>query len=688
MNFTLLKRYSRVMLLALFVSTLAPGYAQTNCGDPVFPAPAEILANVPEASGFNLVYQLPIPAANQTWATQADIPYSVNNSAVLAASTFTRIAYYVKLESVFLGPQWVWISMDAFTPNLSEISIPTGTVTFQQQVSNMNVLHYSQAPRTGITGNIEFWSNCYNTANAGGVAGASDFSYDFGDEIIPGENCYGSFQIHDFNSLETILAYNGWAFAGATAEDLGIGNFPGANTDWTLADNAALYDVRELYVFVDAGNSFQINCTPASISLDASGQASITASMVTDAVIGNCGITDIALSQSSFNCSNLGDNSVTVTVTRNGTPVTCTATVTVTDEIDPELQVTGTTPELGCDPSAADIDAALGSATASDNCGSLVPDVVTDPAVLIGTNYSQTRHFTATDVSGNSVSENRTVTWPAECNVATPHIFYANVSCASFSSGGAPLEYACYTTAGNKVKKVSPKNFYYYAVVDAPAVLGAGNSFYVDVVQTRSCASFKMFTIQGNQIRAHDLQCNKVSNGSEVSVGQGRVKISNATPGNSYVISVKYDGKGIEGSAFSVQAPVCNYFFEARVSINGSFGSGALVAGSEGSLEVRPNCVVPEPVNVESRIAFSNELSEEVIASPNPSAAYFNVTFSEIPSKNALIKIYDANGRLMQTQSRINSTVVRIGENWKAGIYFAEIVNGSERKTLRLVKAK
>ncbi|RYZ43470.1 MAG: T9SS type A sorting domain-containing protein, partial [Sphingobacteriales bacterium] len=485
------------------------------------------------------------------------------------------------------------------------------------------------------------------------------------------------------------IAYNGWAFSGATAEDLGIGNFPGANTDWTLADNAALYDVRELYVFVDAGNSFQINCTPATVSLDAAGQASVTAEMVTDAVIGNCGITDIALSQSTFNCSNIGENSVTVTVTRNGLPFTCTSTVTVVDDIDPELQVTGTTLELGCDPSVADIEAALGSATASDNCGSLVPDVTTDPVTVVGTNNSQTRHFTATDASSNSVTQSRTVTWPADCNVAVPHIFHASISCESFMSGGAPLEYACYTTAGNKVKKVSPKNFYYYAVVHAPAVLGAGNSFYVDVVQTKSCASFKMFSIQGNQVRAHNLQCTKLSNGSEVSVGQGRVKISNATPGTAYVISVKYDGKGIEGSAFSGQAPTCAYSFETRVTTSGAFGTGTLVAGSEGGLEVRPNCVVPEPVDVESRIAFMNaEASEDIVASPNPSVNFFDVIFSQLPAKNASVKIYDANGRLIQTVVNINAKEIRLGSNLKAGVYYAEVINGNERKTLRLVKAR
>src|SRR5690606_20267467 len=99
MNTNILNRVARYFAIAASLFIVSPGYAQTNCGDPAFPAPTEILANVSEAAGYNLVYQLPLPAANQAWASQDDIPYSVNNSASLTGSSFTRVAYYIKLES-------------------------------------------------------------------------------------------------------------------------------------------------------------------------------------------------------------------------------------------------------------------------------------------------------------------------------------------------------------------------------------------------------------------------------------------------------------------------------------------------------------------------------------------------------------------------------------------------------------
>src|SRR4029077_3604214 len=60
---------------------------------------------------------------------------------------------------------------------------------------------------------------------------------------------------------------------------------------------------------------------------------------------------------------------------------------------------------------AAQIDAALGTATATDNCGPVTP-TSTDGAVSSnGCVRTQTRTWTATDACGNSSSASRTATW-------------------------------------------------------------------------------------------------------------------------------------------------------------------------------------------------------------------------------------------------------------------------------------
>jgi hypothetical protein len=75
------------------------------------------------------------------------------------------------------------------------------------------------------------------------------------------------------------------------------------------------------------------------------------------------------------------------------------------------ITATGTATSLGCNPTASDIDAALGTATATDACSS-VTVTATDGAVsTTNCSSSQTRIFTAVDGCGNSATSSRTITW-------------------------------------------------------------------------------------------------------------------------------------------------------------------------------------------------------------------------------------------------------------------------------------
>ncbi|NCT17547.1 MAG: hypothetical protein GW771_04840, partial [Flavobacteriia bacterium] len=76
---------------------------------------------------------------------------------------------------------------------------------------------------------------------------------------------------------------------------------------------------------------------PFTIQLDANGQAILTAAMINNGSTDACGMDAISISPSEFDCSNVGDNTVTLTVTDvNGNTSTCTTIVTVEDNIAPE----------------------------------------------------------------------------------------------------------------------------------------------------------------------------------------------------------------------------------------------------------------------------------------------------------------------------------------------------------------
>jgi uncharacterized repeat protein (TIGR01451 family) len=79
-------------------------------------------------------------------------------------------------------------------------------------------------------------------------------------------------------------------------------------------------------------------CQNITVILNGSGTASITAGQINNNSTSACGIQSMAVSPNTFDCTDLGANTVTLTVTDvNGNSANCTATVTVTDNEDPVI---------------------------------------------------------------------------------------------------------------------------------------------------------------------------------------------------------------------------------------------------------------------------------------------------------------------------------------------------------------
>jgi hypothetical protein len=209
-----------------------------------------VSTNVPEANGYTLVYDLAIP---NTLNFQTNVPYTTNNSGSIANGSFDRIAYYLELDSGS-GLQYVYVSVDAFTPNAALIGVPSfagsNTVT-QQLLANMNVVSNKPGIVTGTgiaTGNIEFWPFNYGTENIAGVPGANVGNYDFGDRHL-GSSSYGSMQIHNYAAGQTLFALNN--FQSNSPGEMGIGNATsGSNPDWTFTNNGGSYTVKNLQILV------------------------------------------------------------------------------------------------------------------------------------------------------------------------------------------------------------------------------------------------------------------------------------------------------------------------------------------------------------------------------------------------------------------------------------------------------
>jgi hypothetical protein len=150
-------------------------------------------------------------------------------------------------------------------------------------------------------------------------------------------------------------------------------------------------------------------CQDLVIELDAAGNASITANDVDNGSSDNCGIASLTIDQSNFDCSNVGNNTVTLTVVDvNGNTSTCTSTVTVNDNVAPNAICQDLVIELDAAGNASitanDVD--NGS---NDNCGiaSLTIDQSNFDCSNVGNN---TVTLTVVDVNGNTSTCTSTVT--------------------------------------------------------------------------------------------------------------------------------------------------------------------------------------------------------------------------------------------------------------------------------------
>jgi hypothetical protein len=159
-------------------------------------------------------------------------------------------------------------------------------------------------------------------------------------------------------------------------------------------------------------------CQDATVYLDADGNASVTAAQVNNGSYDNCGIQEMSVSPSTFTCADVGPNTVTLTVTDvNGLQSTCTATVTVADNIAPTALCQDVTVYLDADGNAS-VTAAQVNNGSYDNCGiqemSVSPNAFT--CADVGPN---TVTLTVTDVNGLQSTCTATVTVAPKATISS-----------------------------------------------------------------------------------------------------------------------------------------------------------------------------------------------------------------------------------------------------------------------------
>ncbi|WP_203293541.1 HYR domain-containing protein [Luteirhabdus pelagi] len=275
---------------------------------------------------------------------------------------------------------------------------------------------------SGSTFPIGTTTNTFVVTDASGNSATCSFDVTINDTQLPTITCPGDVvQDSDPGICGAVITYTTPVGADncaspTTVQTAGLASgstFPVGTTTNTfvVTDASGNTATCSFDVTINDNEAPVANCVPPfTVQLDASGTASITAADIDNGSTDNCGIASTSIDVTNFTCSDVGANTVILTVTDvNGNTDTCTTTVTVADSVAPVANcVAPFTVQLDASGTAsitvADID--NGS---TDNCGiaSTSIDVTDFTCADVGPN---TVTLTVTDVNGNTDTCTTTVT--------------------------------------------------------------------------------------------------------------------------------------------------------------------------------------------------------------------------------------------------------------------------------------
>jgi subtilisin-like proprotein convertase family protein len=187
-------------------------------------------------------------------------------------------------------------------------------------------------------------------------------------------------------------------------------NAPGGIAD--TAGNALAANASDDWIKIAGGDTTPPTavCMDITVQLNALGSVTITGADIDGGSTDNVAIATLMASPSSFTCSDAGNvvmATLTVTDTSNNMS-TCTAMVTVEDNVDPVALCQDITVQLDSTGNAS-ITAAMVNNGSSDACG--IASLMVSPAAFTCANVgANTVTLTVTDVNGNVSTCNSTVT--------------------------------------------------------------------------------------------------------------------------------------------------------------------------------------------------------------------------------------------------------------------------------------
>jgi len=470
------------------------------------------------------------------------------------------------------------------------------------------------------------------------------------------------------------------------------------------------------------------------VQLDATGEASITPVMIDNGSSDDCSVDNLALDVTTFDCSDLGENTVTLTVTdASGNEASATAIVTVVDNIAPTLVLQDVTVELSAEGTVS-VDASAFDNGSFDNCGEVTFSTNLVETLSCGSLGLIEVTVTATDASGNKSQNTAILT--VEDNIAPSVVTQAftveldasgsgTITTADVDNGSADncsidnlaldvTSFDCSNLGENTVT---------LTVTDASGNQASATAIVTVVDNVLPTVVTQAFTVELDASGSATITTADVDNGSADNCSIDNLALDVTTfdcsnLGENTVTLTATDASGNEASTTAivtvvdVSGPV---LVTQDITVNlDENGSVSILPGDVLS-SVEDNCTISQnitlsldqdtftaigvyevsltskdasgnststtaEVTVDDTLSIDdNDLNVEIKLYPNPASdnIYFEISNAKIQS----ISIYDINGRLIKTSDNISINISELS----SGIYFAK-VEGERMKTFKVLR--
>jgi PKD repeat protein len=228
-------------------------------------------------------------------------------------------------------------------------------------------------------------------------------------------------------------------------------------------------------------------------------------------------------------------------------------------------------------------------------------------------------------------------------------------------SSGAPYTYAWSSSAGNRLNSTTAAS---------PVFTPAGFGYYtfaVTVTNKYGCTSTANISICVTDIRVPG------TNGAKVYVCH-TPSGKNKTPQTLQV--------AISQVSSHLNTNSCNSDGNDRLGSCDQSPCNTPVANS-----IVGNTTKATSESSEETVTTDEDLKVTVM--PNPTTTYFTLKLESRYETPISMRVMDARGRVIDAKSKIgaNSTI-QIGHNYSSGTYYAELIQGSKRKVVQMIKGR